>query len=78
MILSVTNGGGLVKIMNLLVILKLQWIDKFFNKYYEITTLQRRLYPNIFLKFFNILLKALLFAHVFACIFLALAFHIDV
>lgn len=77
MFISVVNTSGLMKILNLLVFLKIQWIDKFFYKYFEIYTLKNKLYPLIFLKFAYIILKVLFFAHCFACIFLALAFHLN-
>lgn len=78
MFLNLMNISGLMKSMNFLIILKVQWVDKFFYKYFEIYNLKNKLYYSIFLKFFYIILKVIFFAHCFACIFLALAFHLDV
>lgn len=78
MFISIIKVSGFVKMLNLLVILKIQSVDKFFYKYFEIYNLQNKLYHSIFLKFFYIILKVLFFAHCFACIFLGLGFHLDV
>ncbi|KAL4481433.1 hypothetical protein ABPG74_007522 [Tetrahymena malaccensis] len=77
MFVSGINSKTIYKMCNLFVILKINWIDKFFYKYFEICNLKKQIKKMVFLKFLYILLKILFFVHVFACVFLAFTFHVN-
>ncbi|KAL4468158.1 hypothetical protein ABPG72_017139 [Tetrahymena utriculariae] len=77
MFVSGINSKPVYKICNLFVILKINWIDTFFYKYFEICNLKKQIKKMVFLKFLYILLKILFFVHVFACVFLSFTFHLN-
>ncbi|EAR93650.2 cation channel family protein (macronuclear) [Tetrahymena thermophila SB210] len=77
MFVSGINSKPVYKMCNLFVILKINWIDKFFYKYFEICNLKKKIKKMVFLKFLYILLKILFFVHVFACVFLAFSYHVN-